>query len=259
MFGWFRPTCPVGPAEKAWIEDRMHWLALEFGVERLRKARVILPTDAFFPDAYDGGPEGVHRMFRRVCGFIGVDPEPIHLEFFTQRTYLRDAQGLQSGAAGTYQDEGGRTTIRLNADKVSDPMTVVATLAHELGHVVLLGQGRISRDAQDHEPLTDLITVFLGLGVFTANSCVRVRSERHAHGYNWSMSRLGYLSEEMVAYALALFAWIRGERNPAWLKHLTVNPRTYCQRGLRYLLKTGDSSFDPAHISGKKSLDDLTA
>jgi hypothetical protein len=189
-------------------------------------------------------------LFRRVCEYMGVDPDPIRLQFFTQKR-LKGVEGFQSGAAGTYEDEGWRTTIRLDEDTLSDPMVVVATFAHELGHVLLLGQGRITADRKDHEPLTDLITVFLGLGVFTANS----RRREYHSTTEWSVRRLGYLSQEMVGYGLALFAWIRGEENPIWLKHLAINPRTYCKRGLRYLLKTGDSSFDPMRPSGKPSPD----
>jgi hypothetical protein len=258
MFGWFRVECPVGPEQKAWIEDRMRWLTLEFGLDRLHKAPVILPTYEYFPDPYDGGPEAVRCMFHRVCEYMGVDPKLIRLAFYLQKTYLRDAAGLESGAAGTYQAEHGFTTIRLDASKLSDPMAVAATLAHELGHVLLLGQGRISRDAPDNEMLTDLITIFLGMGLFTANSRVRDRTDRRGTTESWSISRLGYLTEEMDGYALALFAWIRGEENPAWLKHLTVNPRTYCKRGLRYLIRTSDSSFDPAHSFGVVSPDDAS-
>jgi hypothetical protein len=54
MFSWFRVECPVGLDQKTWIEDRMRWLALEFGLDRLRQARVVLPTHDYFPDSYDG-------------------------------------------------------------------------------------------------------------------------------------------------------------------------------------------------------------
>ncbi len=66
-------------------------------------------------------------------------------------------------------------------------------------------------------------------------------------------NRIGYLSEPMDGYALSLFTWIRGEERPAWLRHLRINPRTYRKQGLRYLVKTGDSSFDPARPTAKRT------
>jgi hypothetical protein len=50
---------------------------------------------------------------------------------------------------------------------------LVATLAHELGHIILLRPGLIKRTKEDMEPLNDLLTIFLGFGIFTANAAFR--------------------------------------------------------------------------------------
>jgi hypothetical protein len=257
MFGWFRPTCPVGPSEKAWIEDRFRWLSLEFGLESLRSAPVVLPTPAFFPDAYGANRGDAAVMFRSVCGYMAVDPDAIQLEFFkgTKPTW----DGVHHGAAGTHEGDGWRTTIRIDEGNFDDPTILVATMAHELGHVRLLDEGRIPRTTPDHEPLTDLLTVFLGLGVLTANSRFRFKTERDGFKEGWSVRRLGYLDERAIGYALALFAWVRGERRPPWLRHLRLNPRTFCKQGLQYLHKTGDSSFDPVRPTAERAAQDHDA
>src|SRR5262249_35083345 len=46
-------------------------------------------------------------------------------------------------------------------------------------------------------------------------------------------------------YALAVFAWLRQEREPAWAAHLRPNVRAVFKEGLAYLFKTGDARFDP--------------
>jgi hypothetical protein len=119
-------------------------------------------------------------------------------------------------------------------------------MAHELAHVHLLGDGRITHDEQDHEPLTDLTTVFLGLGIFTANSVVH-ESRWSADGWSgWRIGRQGYLSEPMYGYAFALFAWARGETKPPWQNHLRLNVRSVFKDSLRYLQDTSDCDF---HLS----------
>jgi hypothetical protein len=45
MLGWFLPKCPLATREKTWVEWRMRWLADQFGIDRLLRARVILPTE----------------------------------------------------------------------------------------------------------------------------------------------------------------------------------------------------------------------
>ncbi|GLW35429.1 hypothetical protein [Actinoplanes regularis] len=65
-----------------------------------------------------------------------------------------------TGAAGHHRVRDGRSVIGIRDDQAARrPMALVATLAHELGHVLLLADGRISAQQQDHEPLTDLLTI----------------------------------------------------------------------------------------------------
>jgi hypothetical protein len=46
----------------------------------------------------------------------------------------------------------------------------------------------------------------------------------------------------MFGFALALFALMRGERNPSWSKYLEGSVSTFFKNGQKYLEKTGDGS-----------------
>ena len=72
MFGWFRPTCPCDPVAKHWVENRLQWHSQQFGLHILLERSIILPTPEFFPDAWDGSPKAVRRLFRRVCQYMEV-------------------------------------------------------------------------------------------------------------------------------------------------------------------------------------------
>lgn len=137
------------------------------------------------------------------------------------------------------------TAAQSSASATTRPLArwaLVATIAHELGHVLLLGDGRISAEQEDHEPLTDLLTIFFGLGIFSANAAFEYSREvRGGYGYA-STSRLGYLTEPMYGYGLARYAWIRGEMDPGWARYVDTNPRTFLKRGLRYLVQANRSS-----------------
>ncbi len=114
-------------------------------------------------------------------------------------------------------------------------MVLVATAAHELGHVILLGGNLMSRDTSDHEPMTDLLTIFLGLGIFTANSAAQFKQFQSDRKIGWSMQRLGYLPEPVFGYALAKFAVERSEKKPAWARHLSANVRADFKNSTRWL------------------------
>jgi hypothetical protein len=183
---------------------------------------------------------------------MDVKRRKIEFEVFPDETEeLRQALPYWSGnsgrcAAGLYTQHEGeqdghrgkekwRMVVAVRSTQLTDPMALVATIAHELGHVILLGGKLIDPDTPDQEPLTDLLTVFLGLGIFTANSAVRFQQFQDERKQGWSMQRLGYLPEEVFGYALAKFAAERNEDRPDWVRHLSTDVRAYYKRSRDYL------------------------
>lgn len=244
MFGWFRPTCPVDLATKTWIEQRFQWLTEEFSSKKLVDREVILPTPEYFPEPYDGSKKSAKKLLYRVCRYMEIEPEWIQIKFYVDQGPMAGIEGMHKGTAGVYT--GG--VIWIEESNLADPLALVGTMAHELGHYHLLGDGHISDEAEDHEPLTDLFTVFMGLGIFTANSVLREKNWRDGNYSGWNMSRLGYLTMDMYGYAFALFAWHRGEIKPVWAKHLRGDVHAAYKKGCYYLTKTGDSLFKPAGL-----------
>lgn len=92
----------------------------------------------------------------------------------------------------------------------------------------------------DHEPLTDLTTVFFGLGIFPANAAFRTAAWNDGNLQYWRWATLGYLKDNVFGYALALRSWLREEPAMRWSSHLTTNPRSAYRSGLKYLHKTGE-------------------
>jgi len=143
-----------------------------------------------------------------------------------------------TGIAGHYRETAGLVKISLSTAYLRDPMSLVAVIAHELGHVLLLADKKIDRDRKDHEFLTDLLTVQTGLGIFTANSAFRFTQWSGGFKQGWKAQRLGYMTEPMFGYALALFAWTRGELKPTWAEYLEGNVKDHFKSGMKYLQKT---------------------
>jgi len=160
MFGLWKPSCPVDPETRSWIEERTHWLAVEFGIDRSRGTRVILPSPEFFPDKYDRSPEAATRMFDRVRGYMGLGDARVQLGFYAEDR----GPNLPMQPGITYSHEGtaglfvhgarGRVgpdeeqTVWVEVRQLANPLALVATLAHELGHVHLIGHGRITNEGR---------------------------------------------------------------------------------------------------------------
>jgi hypothetical protein len=248
---WDAPKLPVEKAHQEWIEDSFLWLLRQFGESNFLKSQTILPTQTFFPDKYDRTEQSVVVLVKRVCFYMGINPDEVEVRFFTdqddtaQRHHLGNEEKY-SGAAGLYftkSSDESKKQIAINVSNFKDPTSLVATIAHELGHVILLGGGMVKPDNSSHEYLTDLTTVFFGLGIFNSNAAFQFSQwQSHSH-QGWRASRTGYLSEAEFAYALAAYAWLRGEKKPKWSEHLAMNVGHYFKQSLKYLEKGGETKL----------------
>ena len=167
LFGLFPPQPPMAIREKTWTEVRMRWLARQFGAGRLLKAQVVLPDNQWFPDDYDGTVGDARHLLDRICGFMQIAPSLIRLEVFEDTA--------MPGAARQY----ATGLIRLAESQLADPTGLVAVLAHELAHDMLIGRGLLP-DELDAEWVTDLLPVYLGLGTASNSSRSKTRSPRAA-------------------------------------------------------------------------------
>src|SRR5262249_56985026 len=82
-------------------------------------------------------------------------------------------------------------------------------------------------------------------GIFGANASLMEFEEGDSTGAWWTALRQGALPARVFGYAMALFAWLRDERSPAWARVLRPDAAEALIAGLRYLRRTGDSLFRP--------------
>jgi hypothetical protein len=188
--------------EHEWIDVAFEDLLRLLGSERVLSSRIVVPDDKHFPDAYDGSPEAARRMLDRVAGYMGVSTANIHLELVPDtssplREVLPYWKEHSKSAAGYYRRGEEHIVIGLDAKHLKDPLVAVATLAHELAHVILLGGNLIKPDHPHMEPFTDLCAVVCGFGVFNSTAAARFTKYQEDRKAGWSMERIGYMSEPM--------------------------------------------------------------
>jgi len=243
MFGMFNPRCPLNIREKTWIELRMQWLVDRLSFDRLASVEILTPSDAHFPEAYSGSDEQIERVFSFLCRQVGVLRDSVDFQVFAgvrPSLYIYDSRNTALGLYEPRSDDSSRQTVWVERSQTADLAHLIATAAHELAHCVLLGN-RLLTDAEgDHEFVTDLATVFFGLGIFAANAAIVEENRVVLGGGTWrSVAKTGYLPNRMFGYALAVLAWLRDEE-PSWGRYLSGDPRNAFKEGLAYLQKTGD-------------------
>ena len=243
MFNFFKrssPECPVSEETRLWMERCFLWMMKTFGEENIKNRKVLVPEPRDFPVKYDGSRDSAFETMKIVAAQMEIDPDEIVINVYSEgqsalstgegrRIFLQNAEG-QKYSGGLYfgKQDDNRYHISIEKKKLNDPVAVVATLAHELSHVKLLGEKKLEKN---NEHLTDLLTIVFGLGIFNANMSFQTKA-----GYNsWGWSRSGYLSQMEWGYGLALFAHIRGEARPEWMEHLSRNVKTDMKKGLEFI------------------------
>lgn len=239
--GWFSPKPPLISLEKAWVERRMCWLADKFGIDRLLSAKVLLPTDEYFPGLYQGTPDCAQQLFQQLCEHMQISANRFAIEVMPERAI--------SGPIGLLEGENGQSLIGITESLLHQPEELVAHLCTLLSHELLVGTGFLDADAEDLDWLVELLPVYLGIGIFGANRHVPPHSHDAPITW-WRLSTEGYLPPRMFGYAFALFAYARQETNPVWIEHLRLDVSTVVREGMRFLSKKGESLFHPntAHL-----------
>lgn len=202
-----------------WIQGSMDWFVEQFGREVLERP-IVLPSE-FVPAEYDGSEAAARALFEQVRERMGVPPGRLVLRFDLDAVdgqLYRGRQAPQVAGAtrmrfGSWLPGKEYNTVFISGRLLAEPSVLVANFAHEIGHEVLLGSGRISVSRPDQESLTDLLVVFHGFGIFIANASFG----RPPGGTNNLRMGMFYLRERALTDALAYYAFWQGASSmPPW-------------------------------------------
>jgi len=235
---------PIVDAETAdWHADNFAWLAASFGGHgALAAATLILPKPGFFPSQGEKGHDKALRIFEQVKQYCGMQNWPVELVPDHNPAAIQSSPMSISApvhgkhAQGTFSIECGAVQISYTPSLLAHPERLIATFAHELAHYLLATAQTSPPCADDeHEFLTDLAAVYLGFGVFLANSVLEFEPLREGLLQGWRMGRSGYLPEQDLVFATALFIAAKElDPTPAY-QCLKPHLAKLLKRGLREL------------------------
>ena len=253
MFKFFKnkpPKCPIDRETRIWMEGAFLWLVKQFSEETILNKTILIPNTTNFPISYDGSVESLKLTSAIVANQMEININSIDLKLYDDniREVNRgmgvgiftevDKENGESLSAGFYggKNSDSRYEIYIERSLLLDPENLVATLAHEFSHIKLLGENRIETNYED---LTDLTTVFFGLGIFNANACFKQKQDFSG----WSHKSLGYLKQQEWGYALALYAYFREEKVFDWINYLSPNIRSDFKKSMEYIHSNTDKVF----------------
>lgn len=240
MFWKRKPKCPVTPEDREWIDHKLDWI--DQHIVQLQQQPTILPTKEFFDLEFTGTEEDADFILLQLGKYFKVDTSRIILDF-----YIQKAQGSEKGmmiknedggAAGLYIQQKGKFQIMIEMQQLNNPASLIATIAHELSHYVLIGQKGIYLPGEENEWLTDLLAIAYGFGVFLGNTKFTFQQWQSGDGWGgWSSSATGYLPQQVIAYALASIEFRKGNESPMWINFLKDSFKSDFRKSMLFLIE----------------------
>jgi hypothetical protein len=206
-----RPQPFLDAPRRDWQFNSFAWLLRGCGgFPKFLDTTLVLPIEQHFPDRGMQGHAAVAALFRRVRDHAGmadwpclVEPEP-------------------SAAAPALAPAPDRLRVIHYFMDEKDPGLLVAHFAHELArYLVESFEEPPPGGAPLYEHAIDLAAVFMGFGVFMANSA--------AQNPRWD------LNEGELVHALAMFCQLRKLPAEAVDPHLNAHVRKYLRLAMRDL------------------------
>lgn len=243
MFWNRKKKLPITEEDKVWIDEDLKWLQVEFGKEHFMEIRTVTPTQDFYNRTFDGTEKDAEFILERTMELMNIQNVNIRLDFFSDSpvkmvdgtilTTPADINGSWESASGTYEQTENETIISIEIEQLKNPISLIATISHELAHLILLGENRIE---ENDEFLTDLTAITYGFGIFIGNSRFNFSSFNTNEGYGWRSSNQGYLPEQIIAYAMAWLSKERSEKTD-YNQFLKKSMKKYFDQSFEWLME----------------------
>ena len=247
MLSLFRPRLPVDEEELEFLLATFKWLTATFGPAG--QAPLVVPTRGFFPSLDERGRAPAGELFEDVRRAADMADWPCELE--TGEGDLSSDAGNDhlirhdgaSAPCGTFRieerEDGSRVAIiTYNPEMEQDQAGLVATFAHELAHCLLATEADPGPGGWElHELHADIAAVYLGFGIFLANSARTFETFQGSTRAGWRSRLQGYLSEGALVTCLAIFQRLAGREPTAAAPHLEDHLRTDLRRVDRVLAR----------------------
>ena len=210
MLGLFKKKSLLTDDEFFFLIDTYKWLLKHYGGDDFYKnTPLVLPTKEFFPDLNTKNftPENLFKNVKKHASMSEWECELVEQEEDPERLLSPGVlvQGDEHSPLGTFSvNENDKVIITYNPKSGSDQL--VATFAHELAHYLTAGCEEEPPGGWDNwEFATDVAAVFLGYGIFMANTAFHFSQYSDGEYQGWHMNRSGYITEAEFSYALGMF------------------------------------------------------
>lgn len=241
MLNRFLKQEPVLDEESTvWLFDTFAWALQQFDAQVFtEQTALVLPTNDFFPGREES-VEGMARLiFKQVQDYVGLAHWPfelVHEQVFQPIDYVLLSGFPRDRAVGHALPVVSNELVLpvpYSPELVRNPealiVSYVQTLAHYLGSIA----SEAPPGGAENWPQTrEVLTVFLGFGVLSANSAYLAPGGCGSCRVGMP-TRPSFLSQHDLTYALGIFSVLKGINAGDVTRHLKSSLKSYYKRAVK--------------------------
>jgi hypothetical protein len=224
-----KPKSFLDDSRRDWQFQAFAWLLRHTGgYPKFLETTLVLPTEAHFPDRGLKGHAAVAALFRRVRDHAGMADWPCTVE-------------PASPAPRIATEDSGRIPVFTYPREGLESVALVANFARDFARYLVATIEETPPGGEAlREPAMEMAAVFMGFGVFLANSAMHAQPQA--------------MNEGELVHALALYCLLQRtppeaadeHLNPHLRKYLRLAVRDLAQHEARFRALRGAAIEDPA-------------
>lgn len=252
----FKPKAIIDENTQNWILDTFAWAIENFDINVLKDdARLILPTNEFYPGTVTSIDEMAQAMFNNTKSYAGMQKWPIQLTSITPSVNtpiedLRLGPVIRGEHAEVSVSSGsGALMLGFTPNQVNQPQDLIAGISQALASILVVANKVLPPGGKEYLPQAiDLVACFMGFGVILANTAYQFRGGCGSCN-NASLNRKAALTEPETLYALALFCVLKKESVKTVKGHLKSHLKKDFVSAYKYIEQSLSSTTQPALLA----------
>ncbi|HEY0653637.1 MAG TPA: tetratricopeptide repeat protein [Chryseosolibacter sp.] len=235
--------------DKVWVEENFRWLKQVFGYPNKDHEQILL-TAKFFPATFQSQAVSVENAMSDLCQLLTLPRKSVHYVVLSD---IRDLNNVP------YQIEGkpfecetelrkGDHTIYIANSLLKHPDRLLFCLIYEFIRIRLTESDlEFDTGGDDTSLFIYLAGIYYGFGVLLAQNLLHAgRSTDGRWEIKWHYG--SEMPQQVMAFSLATYAHMRGERNPEWKNEFKGDFRHTLDGALDYVNAHPTDLYDEAEI-----------
>ena len=240
MFNLFNNKPLLDEETRQWLFDAYAWALSSFGSDFFYEDTILVtPTKEHFPTEVNSRGGMASSIFGQIVHYAGMQNWPLELieltpDYEQAHPSSTSYNGIPRGPAAALSLEGETEAFQItySPDLTRDPSVLTTVISRQLAaHLASATNNPGPGDKELHGHLIDLLAIFMGFGLFLTNNAVFIR--RGCSGCGTPVQATGFLSEDQMTYALAIFCHLKKIPNKDILPHLKSPLRPLLKKCLK--------------------------